>query len=238
MTVLTPEQKRTRRGFLREIRANPDDDTPRLIFADWLEDDDKNPLWASLIRAQVAYADLDDKRCRNTILGFVRPLELECEGSDWTKKVSRRCQACRLVAESQRVRDHWTKAIPSDPFVPMVEAGGEGLVAWWSRGFIAEVKGFDFDWWHKWGPRICQEHPVEKVGLEGAVKCVQRSRASAWVSLTSWFPAWFRDYYNLLLAPDRKTQDEATNYINHVLLDWAQCEAAKLDEIEDAKENQ
>src|SRR5262245_59215233 len=38
--------------FLRAIRANPDDDTLRLVFADWLDEHD-DPARAEFIRVQV-----------------------------------------------------------------------------------------------------------------------------------------------------------------------------------------
>src|SRR4051794_40504879 len=41
-------------AFLQEIAANPEDDTPRLIFADWLEE--RGDSQAEFIRAQCAAA--------------------------------------------------------------------------------------------------------------------------------------------------------------------------------------
>jgi uncharacterized protein (TIGR02996 family) len=45
-------------AFLQAIYADPDDDTPRLIYADWLEEQGDALLaaWAELIRIQVAVA--------------------------------------------------------------------------------------------------------------------------------------------------------------------------------------
>src|SRR4051794_34673610 len=42
-------------AFLRAICENPDDDTPRLVFADWLTEQGGpvNTAWANGIRAQV-----------------------------------------------------------------------------------------------------------------------------------------------------------------------------------------
>jgi uncharacterized protein (TIGR02996 family) len=56
---MTPAQ-----AFLADIRDNFDDDTPRLIYADWLEDHDDAER-AALIRAQCELARLreDDPRC-------------------------------------------------------------------------------------------------------------------------------------------------------------------------------
>lgn len=56
-----------RDAFHRAIRAAPDDDTPRLVFADWL-DDHGDPAWADLIRVQVElepiHEELDNPRRR------------------------------------------------------------------------------------------------------------------------------------------------------------------------------
>jgi uncharacterized protein (TIGR02996 family) len=49
--------------FLAEICANPDDDTPRLVYADWLEDHG-DPDRAELIRAQVELARAPAPRSR------------------------------------------------------------------------------------------------------------------------------------------------------------------------------
>src|SRR5262245_2593359 len=50
-------------GFLAAIRAAPDDDTPRLVYADWL-DEHGDPDRAEFIRVQVELARLaqDDPR--------------------------------------------------------------------------------------------------------------------------------------------------------------------------------
>jgi uncharacterized protein (TIGR02996 family) len=45
-------------GFLAAIRENPDDDTPRLIYADWLEEHDE-PERAEFIRLQVERATIE-----------------------------------------------------------------------------------------------------------------------------------------------------------------------------------
>jgi uncharacterized protein (TIGR02996 family) len=54
-------------ALLAAIRESPDDDAPRLIYADWLEEhgDEKDRAHAELIRAQVEMARLpldDDRR--------------------------------------------------------------------------------------------------------------------------------------------------------------------------------
>jgi uncharacterized protein (TIGR02996 family) len=49
----------THAGFLRDIIEHPDDDTPRLVYADWL-DDHGQPARAALIRIQCELAKLPD----------------------------------------------------------------------------------------------------------------------------------------------------------------------------------
>src|SRR5262245_27737496 len=46
-------------GFLQAIVADPDDDTPRLVYADWLEDHGQ-PERAEFIRAQIELARLGE----------------------------------------------------------------------------------------------------------------------------------------------------------------------------------
>jgi uncharacterized protein (TIGR02996 family) len=45
--------------FLQAILDNPDDDTPRLVFADWLEEHG-DPVRAEFIRVQCAFAKMKD----------------------------------------------------------------------------------------------------------------------------------------------------------------------------------
>lgn len=49
-----------RRALMAAVRAHPDDDTPRLVCADWFEDQggESNAARAAFIRTQVARARL------------------------------------------------------------------------------------------------------------------------------------------------------------------------------------
>src|SRR5207248_690173 len=69
-------------AFLRAIAANPDDDAPRLIFADWLEENG-DPERAEFIRTQCALAssNLSEKR-RHTLRVREREL-LEARRREW-----------------------------------------------------------------------------------------------------------------------------------------------------------
>lgn len=69
-----------RESFLRAIRATPDDDTPRHVFADWL-DEHGEPVEAEFIRVQVELDPirhrLEDLRTRQLIL---REEQIESQG--------------------------------------------------------------------------------------------------------------------------------------------------------------
>src|SRR5437588_12608417 len=45
-------------AFLADICANPDDDTPRLVYADWLEDHGDSER-AEFIRTQIRYVQIE-----------------------------------------------------------------------------------------------------------------------------------------------------------------------------------
>src|SRR4051812_24449427 len=49
----------TSEAFFQDIAEHPDDDTPRLVYADWL-DDHGQPGRAEYVRAGVALAALDE----------------------------------------------------------------------------------------------------------------------------------------------------------------------------------
>ena len=52
----------TKNQLMKEVRANPDDDEPRLVLADWLEE--RGDDYGTFIRAQCELAQLatDDDR--------------------------------------------------------------------------------------------------------------------------------------------------------------------------------
>lgn len=67
--------------FAEEVRENPYDDTPRLIFADFL-DDNGDPL-GQLIRVQVALAELDRDDQRRTSLEKQEQTLIDEYGERW-----------------------------------------------------------------------------------------------------------------------------------------------------------
>jgi uncharacterized protein (TIGR02996 family) len=71
-------------GFLQDIAANPHDDAPRLIYADWL-DDHGQPVRAEFIRLQIALAQMrDDDPARDALAERERVLLNEHQ-MDWAE---------------------------------------------------------------------------------------------------------------------------------------------------------
>jgi uncharacterized protein (TIGR02996 family) len=73
-------------AFLQAIIETPDDDTPRLVYADWLEDQGQ-PERAEFIRVQIALATLPeaDRLRRQELKARERQLLKQHEhGQDWT----------------------------------------------------------------------------------------------------------------------------------------------------------
>src|SRR5262249_40352521 len=76
----------TEEGFLADIRDNPDDDTTRLIYADWLDDHGESAR-AELIRVQVELARLDqDDPTWADLDRQVRGILEQCEPR-WTEAI-------------------------------------------------------------------------------------------------------------------------------------------------------
>jgi uncharacterized protein (TIGR02996 family) len=69
-------------AFLQDIKDHPDDDTPRLIFADWLEEHGQ-PERAALIRVQVERARLPEADPRQRQLAAEEQQLLREHGDAW-----------------------------------------------------------------------------------------------------------------------------------------------------------
>ena len=75
---------RDREAFLSAILAHPDDDLPRLVFADWL-DEHGDPARAEFIRLQCELARLPARARRRTALERREAELLETHKTGWTE---------------------------------------------------------------------------------------------------------------------------------------------------------
>jgi uncharacterized protein (TIGR02996 family) len=73
-------------AFLQDILEHPDDDAPRLIYADWLDDHD-DPDRAEFIRAQCALAGMEDDDERRWALLAREQALLWAHGKEWARPV-------------------------------------------------------------------------------------------------------------------------------------------------------
>ena len=135
--------------FMAAILANPDEDAPRLIFADWLEEQGDSAK-AEFIRDSIhLHANYTDCPVRLTDLGEGRPLPLRCGACDYCTR--------RIRAEKFYSKNQWLTGVPAYAvtFAPTPLDGaiptGPGLVLVVSRGFVTEVICRSEDWC----PRPC-----------------------------------------------------------------------------------
>jgi uncharacterized protein (TIGR02996 family) len=76
-------------AFLEDILARPEDDHPRLIYADWLEDHGGDPYRAEFIRVQCELAGLEEHDARHLDLADRQELFLRRFGDGWQPEVPR-----------------------------------------------------------------------------------------------------------------------------------------------------
>jgi uncharacterized protein (TIGR02996 family) len=82
----------THEGFWESIRDDPVSDTPRLIYADWLEEQGDLPR-AEFIRVQCRLARLDEDEDEHADLSYRQEMLLRVHGDDWRASLP----ACRGV---------------------------------------------------------------------------------------------------------------------------------------------
>lgn len=145
-------------AFLAAIRAEPECDTRRLVFADWL--DEQGSLnqcrWASLIRTQIALQFLRDMASGGRALS-TRQLS---QGERLRSRQKALLRQVRLFGENRAHAPRyiplvacWGNCSPRFPVACLVERGFVSQVWGSCRGFVAVC-----------GP-IFASHPVARVTL-------------------------------------------------------------------------
>jgi uncharacterized protein (TIGR02996 family) len=157
-----------RDDFLRAILANPADDAPRLVYADWLDDQGESAR-AEFIRVQVAMARLPEP-------------ELKCIGplvrvNHW-ERVGGHCAHCAKLpgpCEYHRLEDREAELFDPDWFDPegktfnQVALDVDDYVP--HRAYGKPVRGFvgyvrcEAAFWLAHADAITAEHPVTTVRL-------------------------------------------------------------------------
>jgi uncharacterized protein (TIGR02996 family) len=156
-------------ALLAAIRQNPDDDTPRLVYADWLQEHDQ-PERAEFIRLQ----------CEKFRLLVTNSTATESEASvnvgyyyapRWVRQSDLAKYKSLRDREQTLARNHCRSWEESDELYTLRLAGKSAMVRvplpldWqWERGFIEEVKGTVVNWL-VYGDKFANRHPVRRVYL-------------------------------------------------------------------------
>jgi uncharacterized protein (TIGR02996 family) len=124
-------------AFLEDIIANPSDDVPRLVYADWLEEQGQGER-AEFIRIQIALANWP------------------CECTSEERVYHDECR-CKEKAKLQRRE---LELLPRQ----YVATGLACDDIWFTRGFVSRVR-ITCDDWSEHGRELVRQHPLERVEL-------------------------------------------------------------------------
>lgn len=165
-----------RAAFMADIIANPEDDTPRLIFADWL-DDNGEPERAEFIRVQCAIWTVETTcGCGGKSGGHKQTggqhtnggcaaMELRWPNPDGPPRA--RIRAVDLLEKMVQRYDRNSRMPAKYVWAgPAVEELAYGDTERWEyrRGFVAEIRCTEAAWLFR-GPAIVREQPIEVVRL-------------------------------------------------------------------------
>jgi uncharacterized protein (TIGR02996 family) len=123
----------THDSFLQAIIEQPDDDTPRLVYADWLDDqgDEHSAMQAAFIRAQITRAKLR-----------------------WPWVDRETWEACE-EREKPYLQWHWPEGIR--------ELSGVGVSWEFRRGFVGVMRVESLSAFQKHAPSALEKFPLEGV---------------------------------------------------------------------------
>jgi uncharacterized protein (TIGR02996 family) len=184
-------------AFLAALVAEPDEDTHRLVAADFLEEHG-DPARAAFIRIQVALAQLESSGLGHSAeAGTLRRKELEFLGP--------RSSSPRWAAEDcpELVRGTLTQA-------GSLALRGDDAGLTWRRGFVEWVKCPAVEWLQH-GVAVRKRNPVRRVILSGS-ESITRDAWLAGLEALRGLPQ-----IDLVYAWDG---DESSNSRGLVLIEW------------------
>lgn len=158
----------TNAAFLAAIRNAPDDDAPRLVYADWLDDHDDSER-AEFIRVQVKLARTEPVIKAGTVL-CADGMPYEAHRTDRppvgiAPQDRPNDEYERLLEHSDKLLGfHWMAWSPACATAPMNLTEAMRFGVRFDRGFISEVRSPWSDW-RDHADAILAEHPVRKVTL-------------------------------------------------------------------------
>jgi uncharacterized protein (TIGR02996 family) len=159
-------------ALLAAVLAEPDDDGPRLVYADWLEEHGQ-PARAEFVRVQVARAAQRPGQCiHGQCPDAAGCCEVWCEGADrlWRREgellaAHRKRWLTEAAPPGAR---YWQTGTQQGWALPHVLSdGGTGLIGVpveFRRGFVEEVRCTLADWLAH-GPAVVRCQPVTRVDV-------------------------------------------------------------------------
>ncbi len=159
--TVEPELANLPTGFLQAIRDRPDDDAPRLIAADYL-DENGHPEYAKYIRISCELERVPFDRT-----SLVKEVPWDCHKST---PVADFRLLYKLHRRSDLLQVNEAQWLAHTPLFKQVSSSGGS--AWvpsfehvWHRGFVRTVRCTLADW-QKYGPEILRSQPVLEVVTE------------------------------------------------------------------------
>lgn len=142
----------TEQAFLADIQEHPDDDAPRLVYADWLEEHGQ-PERAELIRVQIALADPPDDLAAYRALRVREGALLDEHGKEWfepLKKVGVRAWVLRrglvehLAMPASKFLAHGEELFALAPIQAVSLAGARRILGKLAEGpLLGRLRGLD-----------------------------------------------------------------------------------------------
>ena len=201
---------RTPSGFLAAILESPEDDTPRLALADWL-DENGQPERAEFIRVQcelhrICFAGWTPTEKDQPAIDRLRKRELDLlSGHAWT-------------TWDMPALHPWDRLCFGESPHPQ----NTQPKAYYSRGFVHAVS-CDAEAWRQHGPTLVRQQPIERVSLTGLLPLTATQDAAGAFGLRlprETTPLWL---LNSICAVQKRPGWTVADLISFACITWAKA---------------
>lgn len=143
--------------FLQSVRANPDDDGPRLVYADWLEENGYE-LYAEFIRVQIELHRTDHQN-KAWLLRALTPQDIEARDALGPRIIA----LLQRIQELEKKHSSWRRLPPNWP----------SQMGCYERGLLYAWVG-SAEQFLKYGEEIWSYGPVRKLAIDGKDREIER----------------------------------------------------------------
>lgn len=191
---MSDQREAERQALVADVLATPDDDVPRLIYADWLEDGG-DAVRAEFVRLQCCLAKLRQPEEKT-----YRPLVVKDEDD----AARQRCVLCRRLGGG--LCEWHSLAFRERELMDAGLATWNNSPSWveewtWRRGFVDRVKVKLKDWMNH-GALLLGEHPAARINVSDK-KAIHTGTTFGWWAWSDgrpdrWEMTLPRDVWSLL----------------------------------------